>query len=515
MRSALRKVGSLLFAIVIVSSMVGGPVGTAQAVNSESLECTATDVALAAIMPATAAADTCEVLFGDSERQADAYAASVGMRDRNDRFVQTQKNMMDERRTAAWTEAKISVVNSLNNNVSEANASRKANRAIWNYYQPHIENSIYQYDSTMRNVEHIWKQDNSFVTPMRNEETLRGFATVRIMVDNGTENNSEEYIEFRTAVTEDENNNVRVLVPKFVETLGDEFGYTQHDLDANENNEKIKFTNKSDSVGDVGFTGTSDMYFPVVVGPDGNESSPIPTSEYEHNSQFFSTGTSGFVGSAQNLQAQTDTYVSEVYSSYDAGEIDPSDLLNPTDLASRAATEYNSTGSNSYVALALAAQGLQTDTNTSVTVSYNNSTVEGTLAYTGDESINWQVGETYNTSNLNGTVYLAVQGENGSSIETIEEQEFTIESAQNPQTGDAVESVSTQDYTDSSTNTSKLQEELERMEELTNRYEQLQLQFNPPEPPAVPNPGSGLPSGERLIAAIAIGGVVLFALRES
>jgi hypothetical protein len=210
---------------------------------------------------------------------------------------------------------------------------------------------------------------------------------------------------------------------------------------------------------------------------------------------------SDYSSKQQSVKDNVATYVNGVYSEWQAGEIDSTDLASadPQTIGTQASTEYNTTGYYGLSAAQLAALGLSGDNNASHVVEttwrydvHNTTTdtleegtknvnITGTLYYTGEDSQVFDTGVEYDPSNLNGVVYIAVSEMVDTStgnetnftggFYTIEDN-FTIHSATNTQTGDTINSTTmeTRDYT--STNTTKLEEDINRLKEQRDFYEQ-------------------------------------------
>ncbi len=97
MRPALRKVGSLVLALVVVFSMAGGPVGTAQA---DVADCTAGDVVLGGVFTFLNPEDTCG-LYNDKEAKqdhAEAYKDGEAIQQHKSQFFTTLGNFRKQKR---------------------------------------------------------------------------------------------------------------------------------------------------------------------------------------------------------------------------------------------------------------------------------------------------------------------------------------------------------------------------------------------------------------------------------
>jgi hypothetical protein len=201
------------------------------------------------------------------------------------------------------------------------------------------------------------------------------------------------------------------------------------------------------------------------------------------------------------VESGLDSYVNTTYQEWEAGNLTTEDIADssPMTIGSMAATERNTTGYYGYANAQLASLGLSGDTNAShvvsTTLNQTNYTdtgrayeqtpvnVTGTLFYTGDDNQTFQTGTTYNPDNLNGVVYMSVASmTNRTSGETVPyeggfyevESNFTVEDATNVRTGEPVNTTTMEPVDYSTTNVSQLSEELDRLKELRDYYEQQQ-----------------------------------------
>jgi len=518
MRPALRKVGSLVLAVVVVFSMAGGPVGTAQA---DVADCTAGDVVLGGVFTFLNPEDTCG-LYNDKEAKqdhAEAYKDGEAIQQHKSQFFTTLGNFRKQKRGPAWSEGKIAVVNSLNNGSNASVAKKRFNDSVERYYLSSIENSIQQFSAIQIQAEDEWRQNSSRVDindpSLTGDTTIIGFVTVTQPL--GSNNQTKRNVSFRTVIYEKSNGNHVLWVPEPYKIVGDNPRFPEdvqefsdvYAPDINNNTSRISLVNSEQTLYYTSPPGSSVSDLAVI---DSGEQGSYSANEwhlYRENVESDLT----------TIQENGDSYVDSVYTEYEAGNVNASDLLNPTDLASRTATQYNQTGQNSFVAAELANLGLGGDLNHSVTLNHTvngNSTVRnGTMFYTGDDVSSWSTGQTYDMANLNGVVYLAVQnGSNSSAVYTYSSGNLTVEGAQNPKTGEEVTNVTMQTYHQNTSNASKLKDELAEMRQLQQEYEEavdaLTIgsvgSFDSPEAPESPF--------KDILPALAIGGLILFAVSQ-
>lgn len=108
-----------------------------------------------------------------------------------------------------------------------------------------------------------------------------------------------------------------------------------------------------------------------------------------------------------DARANVREWASEAYGSLQAGDVDMTDVISPTAMASEMSTRYDETGHFAYAAAGLAALNLSVDYENIMTLQLSDgSTFQGTLFVDG--AFEWSVGETINPSNVDGAIYCAV-----------------------------------------------------------------------------------------------------------
>jgi hypothetical protein len=202
------------------------------------------------------------------------------------------------------------------------------------------------------------------------------------------------------------------------------------------------------------------------------------------------------VSAHDQIEANGDSLIDEIYANYTAGELNSTDLLDPTTLATQASTDYNSTGYYGFRNAELRALGVSGNTNVSHRIrtthhqttyangSRNSSAyqvnVSGTLFLTTDQAVSLETGEEYDPGQLPGSVYMTVSQMEGinESDPTFNESlihvddNFTILEATNVQTGESVNNTTAtvRDY--SETDASNLENETDQLQQNREYYEQ-------------------------------------------
>ena len=463
-----------IFAIILVTASLGGALGPASSVDTAeaaSLSCSASAIQNGIYQLAGMEVSDAQKLSGydgctwtqeDSENisETDGYAQALGIKDSIDASRTTQTNFQQDTRKVAYTKAKISLVNDLNNGTSESVAEANANQEVSEYYSRIQYNNIQKWNNHVLQIQYLASE-----TPTSFRHNPGGVGSYDIY--SGWENSSV--------------------------TLANGTSVTAYGL-------------KWDDGGGVWNWNWDQGEMLQVQDPDSGSWEDL--IDYQDTIAIKNEYDTQETQVTDNMASVTSGY----YAEYQAGDLSSDDLarLNPSVIASEAATDYNSTGYYSYAAMSLAAIGASGNVNTSHTVSVGGSTFDGTLYYTGDDVSSFETGSTYNMSQLNGTFYMAVQtSEDSSRIVNLESvgTEVTIDEATNTDTGESVQTTETEQYVYETTNASALADELDKLRELRQTYEDL----------ATENTGGGGggldPSSigtEGIIAAVAVAALVLF-----
>ncbi|MGB9957444.1 hypothetical protein ACOZ4B_13800 [Haloferax prahovense] len=444
MREFARRGFAFIFAFLLVataatSGVVPGasPVGDASA---EWVDCSLSDPLLGAAFNTLTGADTgCRWESGDQVdyeniSKTDAYASALGIADASESYTTTTQNFLEDTRSVAWSKAKITIVNELNNGSTVSQAKLAANQTVDAYYSQVQRNVIADWNSKTHTLDYLHTESGLVLGP-------DGSATIEEW-DNKTYTLSNGSSMTLRAMDYSTNGDYHTAPPTSV---------------------------MPHSTADPGING---LYIIKAKDPDSGSMTWILDG-----GQYATVLDDTYTQSNQ-IQSNVDQYVDDAYSLYQAGELETGDLLDPTTIASQAATEYNSTGYYSFAAVQLASLGASGNINASHTIDTGDgTTLNGTLYYTADDvpTSGWATGQTYNMTNFNGTFYMAVQKQdgNGTIVDLANYGEtFTITQAVDTQTGEELNATQIETYTYDSTNASALKSELDRLRDLRAEYEQ-------------------------------------------
>ena len=461
-RGATLVVVGLLISTAVLSG-IGGPVSPVETVEAGYFEgCQFSDSLTFAIGASLGLSDQdCTFYQPDSNTdelaQTDAYANALGLADQQNTFQDTSENFAQDARSVAWAKAKISIVNDLNNNVSEAQAKENAKQVVEDYYLTQEKNAMKSYSDTLVQLDYLDDANQS--------------ALYYVDPDGSGDNNWIELQARHATFNSSINSSVQVdgRYPAILESGGGIDGRTgwRTPYDA---------TNKN-TTGLWGGTASQPIAYARNV--DGTE-------KQIWNASWYSARQNTLTQQYNQITANIDAYVNETYAAYQAGEIDSTDLAasDPTTIATQAATDYNSTGYYGLASAQLAALGLSGNETIShvVNTTKNGSVrqISGTVFYTGEDSQSFETGTEYDPTNLNGTVYMSVatiKNDNGSELNRSGgfyhvDEPFTIVEATNTRSGDPVNTTTMETRNYTTTNVSHLAEEIDRLKEQREFYEE-------------------------------------------
>lgn len=462
--------------IGVVGLMVTFGTGTVAAGAYGFQDCGVTDSAIGAFINGFSSPNeegTCRFNpedAGDYENvtQTDVYASALAMNDSQTSYMATRNNMAQDIRGVMWMKAKVEIIEGLNNGSTASEAKSRANSTIDNYTSMVIANGLDERDSRAQQLAYMANQTGADKNTTRSSKVLTstgeglyastGWATVEL--PNGTN------YTYDAPVSGTDTDSWIVISHSEISTV--DYGWDHGTVTSMGRDSKVN--NSDDTASTVTFT---------------------PTERRDINDDY--------VNASQQVKDNINAYVDDVYTEYEQGDINTTDLWDPVTLASEAATSYNSTGYYAYSNAEIAALGVTGDTNVShkiettrTVTEYNNSTgtrethtetvnITGTLfiANSGD-SVSLETGQTHDPANITGTVYMTVSqmtntttgnATNYSDAYFEVTNPFTIHEATNTKTGEEVNTTTaeTKDYT--STNASALEEQLQELKDLRAYYE--------------------------------------------
>lgn len=490
-RRIAHRAGALAFAFALVmfavtQGVAPAPVGTASADWSD--ECSFSDSLLGAAYNTLMGTDTgCRWIAGEETdiknlTATDAYASALGVKDAADSYISHSANFQENTRTVAYSKAKITLINELNNESSVSVAQQEVNNTVADYYSRTEHENLKDWNAKITQLEYLSNTSLGMSVYAPNA----GTSGRRWSGFDNFQNESYTLI------------NGTTVTVKIFEAGGHTVSPVS--VPANSYHGQIEARDPDDS----SWTTVMSTY-----------QYGTGYSDFLDDSGAGKTNLmAGWETQEQQVRQNMDPYVDEVYSQYAVGQIDSTDLAmnDPSVIAQEASTSLNSTGYYGHASIMLASLGASGNVNASHTIETGDGTVlNGTLYYTADDApeSGWATNQTYTISDYNGTYYMAVQRPDGSAtVADLSDygETFTISRATNVQTGESLNATQVNTYTYDSTNASALAEEIDRLRQLREEYQSQNASNG--------SGGFGIGTGDKMIIALAAIGLILAATRN-
>lgn len=501
-----RTVARLCLSLLLISSVVIGSTGTAAADTELSDDCGVANVALGGLWNVANPDVDCGIYDDSAETRTkvDAYANAKAMNERRNALVTQRENLLQDARSIMWMKGKVGAVEALNDGANKSEAKRAFNESVNDYTSMLIVNDMRKQEAdavqTAYLVQSIGGTNTSTPTiggsvpdPENNGEPGLYIYAVGSTATGYYQLPNQDIIKVALPVAADGGTgNAAHIERVFFKAFDPAMGKST----IGDNPGQVTVVNRSWSHGSL----EAKNYMSIgVVNPEtGYETSAVSSNAYVDVID-------SYLSNANQVKANGAGFIERVYPKLESGELSTADLLDPTTLASEAATEYNSTGYYAYQNTALSALGLtgngnvthvvntqltlsdyQQGTNTT-NASYQektvNATIEGSIYMTGSDNLTLETGQTYQPSNLPGTVYMTVANvtnrDTGAELDGVSgttrlTEPFTIVSATNAKTGESVNVTSAQDKNYETTNLTELKQELEDLKRLQQELQDSQ-----------------------------------------
>jgi len=373
-----------------------------------------------------------DAIDGLSETQG--YQQSLGIKDTVSHYETTMNNRLQGSRALAAMTAKTKAVNELNNGTSKSVVKDRVNETIDDYYTQIQMNTVEHANTQLLQLEYLDKNTSTTIHQGKGS-SITDWQRVNVTLANGTQ----------------------------VETfkIAYDGGYTARIVASDPSGKNpIHITSLDPD--------TSDRSYILTDYSDSGVEAPGDYSQHLYD----------LSQQAEQVKTNAGQIVENIYAEYASGQINASDVLDPITLANRAGTQWNTTGGQQWAAIELATLGYSGNISTTATVTTNKSgaTYEGTLFYTAEDLPNGTIvaGETYDTTNLNGSFVMAVQGDgNNTWVEDFGsdgDAKVTVEELRDSETGDTVNSTQVLTYSTEDTDVSALENEIARLANLTEFY---------------------------------------------
>jgi len=484
---SLRGVGVVLMAIGLVTALAGGgflgpgaestldeasPIGSVDALGF-----TAGVVLTGGLLAAGYVLDKYNSgADGDSTVAVDAEETYHEVRHQS-QLVSAQANqsitvlnntVMDGARTLAWTHGKAAFMDALAANKSKAVAQQWASDNVTEYYATTQTNQLRQYNASMKELKYLAGVHES------HSDLNNGFEFHKPSANHYAAVHESDFV--YKNVTLVDGTNLSVLRPQNTEYPN--FGPAPAD---------------GISYAEDGFLQLKADYNETAVrlfGEDGSDPGDWVqmTKELREQEPQMST----------NIEA----WANQTYDSYEAGNVNVTDIVDPATLAKEFASDYNSTGHYAYAGADLALMGVKTEMNTSFTIEVpsENATLYGQLytdwepAATGGDL---ETGHLYNISKADSMVFMATND----GLQAIN-SDFKITSMTNVKTGESTNSTTTESYNTQTSDISVTEEQLQQLLEIREDIQERE---------EAAASGGGFFDGLGLSADVAIPGLVVAA----
>ena len=469
-------VKSIAMVFMIVSSSLLAPVGGAAAQvpaaqpAPEAGECTNLDDFVMFLSLGQVNADSCsrqayvDAAVSDmkasdaNQSKVDIYVAAQQQAAGEEAFMAPMENYLQDTESVAWMKAESAIAESYANGESKAAAKANARAAISEYYNTKAINLIEQWNSTVAAHQ-----------TMRSQAVMEdgiGSNYVAAQIDKQSHNiayGSTSYGNTTISLPNGTNHGVRTLTanPNPTDSTGsssDAGPITAH---------------VANNAAENGNDWDSDGYF------HGLEYLTVaPPNTYDEPARFGDTRKYTELWNQIDLQHSTTqseaaNFVDATWQDYETGQINASDVLS----ANTAMSEYGVRSANESEGLwrstaALSMMGYDTpDLNNSgmMTVEYRNQNLTGLLMARNAPNGTWEVNTTYNTSNIDGPVFMTTT--DGKKIDFADGEEFEVV-AMTAKDGSQLNSTATTKYRYKTANTSELLEVQNQLMDLREEIEE-------------------------------------------
>lgn len=456
-RAKLRAVA--LAALLLTTAIVpGGPVGTA--VAAEQGNCSSLDDFVMFVTLGLVNAEDCsrQAYVDDAvqdmkeldqnQTKVDLHSSAIDQKAGEEAWAAPFDNYLQDTQSTAWMKAQVAVAEAYENGSTKSEAKKKARQAIEDYYSAKAVNLIEQWNTTVdahdtyHNVSQQegfggydqngnWGKDQ-YVWFNGNHTKTRydGLVTRTVALPNGTAHGVKTFEVYDGADSEYRYINVSTGTQKML---------SGHELWS------LRVEAPDSSYDSVNYT-----YF----------------EDYERRWDEIHSQTS-------NLKSESDNFVEATWDDFVAGEINASDVIS----SHTAMFEYGVRSANESEGLyqstaALAMMGYDTPNMSSsglMNVTYNGTTYSGLVLAKNAPGGQWETGTTYNTSNIDGPVFMAT--ESGHKVDFGEGETFVIEEM-TAKDGTTIKTQNTTKYVYKTSNTTELLEVKQQLLELRQEIEE-------------------------------------------
>lgn len=404
----------------------------------------------------------------ESQTKVDLHSRGVTQTSESQNFGATYYNYLQDSETVAWSKAEVAIVESFENGDTKATAKSNAKEAISDYYSVKQINLINSWNSTVLGYDQL-----------RNRSEQEGFTDYVRVIDHASSCRDAVYDGTGTYAYSLVNGSSKTQVT--VNWHGDN---SDCGGASNAGSQSVHFDTSyvigtysdGSTWDDYTLNNQNNSYY--IYSADGTNDDmkgmevQAPNSDYDRvvmvNFADYVMANEEIKTKNSELQNEADAFVEAIWSDLEGGAIDSSDVLSKNTIMFQYGTDTQ--GSASYYDMlgATASMGLESpniNSTGTMAIDYKGGSHEGIL-FGNVSSGTWQVGTTYNTTNISGPVLFART--DGTMLDL--NGEFTLKSA-TTKSGDSKDSVDTQTYNYQTSNTTELQETLDRLNSLNAELE--------------------------------------------
>ena len=384
------------------------------------------------------------------------YKDALSMAGSDDTVNTLIKNRLQDTQHVAWSKAKKAGVEQLNLGNPEADAQTAATDAVNTYYSTIQRNLLNHWQEQMNK----WQD---METTANNHSNL-SWGTVFNMSASGTQwsPSVNSYPTVNTTLLDGSTYNGITGIELKWYNSGYDPEYERYDILA------------------VQGTNNNNLETFAIVPPDTGDSASPLLGILSGGSNMFNNRWNEIQNQASSIKSEVSTYITELYSNFEPGEIDITNFLDPAQIAAEKATKTNGEDLYGFAAAELAALGMHGNYNVKeeIYLVEDDRTVEGMLWF-DDPSITLKVGTEYDPSLIAGGVVLAYEytgtDKDGNEVKKADltelKQKFAVVSAVNTKTGEKINEISHEEYVQQTSDVNVTQEELQKIRDLEKQIE--------------------------------------------
>lgn len=440
--------GGKALSVLLILGLTMGFAGSAAAINFDQFGDRVCQFNMAsALMPFCAVQLESEISStAPDEIQFEVYTDAIVNHDRREQLTKEQRSHLNQTFGMAMAQAKLTVIEELNNGSSEGTAQQAALEEIRDYYTTHQvkvlshqEREVYALNRTVNTIK---ETDGLGI----GDVLIEGQDTYNQCTSQAESGQGTKGFEFQKRNKTLHNNSVR--------------SYTSVEVIATDNGEKCTLLTSDQSVF------LSDM---AVLNASSGRGDSVEAYNGKTHQQTLDMIDSRETKAENNVINLT----SALYDEYEPGEMNTSDMLGPLETLVTASTNYEDTGSYSYLALSLEQAGLAHNSSYAFQVQWNNSGESEKTAWgqlfvpRGTFNNTLEVNKTYDASGK--TVIFVHNTEDGKATETDLDGSFKILNMRDTESGESINSTSLQSSEFHTDGVQDLQKQLDELREQQDR----------------------------------------------